>query len=108
MIDARSIDGTVIESAPNLSRQESFSCSAASAVKPVATRWSSLRASSIERIWRGSWNHSGSTTWTGRYGNTYTTSHSGSRSYYGGYHSGSGSWSGPYVMNIQSTIEKLT
>jgi hypothetical protein len=50
MIGARSIGGTLIESAPNLSRQESFSRSSASTVKPAATRWSSLRAFSIERI----------------------------------------------------------
>ena len=41
----------------------------------------------------GSWSHSGSTTWTGRYGNTYSTSHSGSGSYGDGWHTGSGTYS---------------
>jgi hypothetical protein len=37
----------------------------------------------------GSWSHSGSTSYTGRGGDTYSTSHSGSGSY-GGYHYGGG------------------
>jgi hypothetical protein len=51
--------------------------------------------------WGGSWSHSGSTSYTGRGGNTYSTSHSGSGSGYhyggGGYHyAGRASYGGGY------------
>src|ERR1700746_4146930 len=38
----------------------------------------------------GSWNRSGSTSYTGRYGNTYSRNYSSSGSYGGGYHYGGG------------------
>lgn len=44
----------------------------------------------------GSWSHSGSSSFTGRYGNTYNTSHSSSGTYGGCYHYGGVGYGGCY------------
>ncbi len=73
-----------------------LAASAAALLLPThAFAWGACHTSSTS--WGGgSFDHSGSTTWTGRYGNSYTTSHSGSGSYGGGYHSYSGSGTGAW------------
>lgn len=47
----------------------------------------------------GNWNRSGSTSYTNRYGQTYSSSSSGSGSYNNGWHSGSGSYNTSWGAN---------
>ena len=70
-------------------------------VLTVATCMATLLIPSKAMAWGGgSWNRSGSASYTGRYGNTYSRSWSGSGSGYhyggygGGYHYGGGTYSG--------------
>ena len=66
----------------------------------------------------GSWSRSGSASYTGRYGNTYSRSYSSSGSgyhgggYYGGYHYGGGSYygggGGYYAGGFPACMEGIT